>query len=1382
MKVRHLFLAVLLLPLSSRGGLVSRYTFDDPVAAGNDTGPLDNDGSLQGNAAFTADAKVGAGALKLDGNGDYVDVGGSTDLSALDDDGNGFSLTVWAKMDADASTGAMRIFSTWMPGAFTGNGWGVGYHTSNRLLATTYGRFDYTTNNNTAPPRGEWHHLAYVYRPAAGQALFYIDGVLLTTITTATTGMNNTANGFCIGGLGASSSLIQWFKGLLDDIRIYDHELSAVEVQSVWNEAQTGVTAFAAAPASIASGGNCTLTWAVQGNPALKLYGGAFNGQDVTGTTSIPVNGLTASTVFTLTAQTANTVTSRTTIVTVDGQPVPPLISEFMAENGLTLSDSDRSEEDWIEIFNPNSTPLDLANWSLTDDPARPRKWEFPARVLAPESYLVVFASEKDDERRPYGPASELHTNFKLSSGGEYLALLNPAGTVVQSFAPAYPPQLGDISYGRFGASDGYMTPTPGQANVPPLPSVGPSVSELTENPPPPGDADDLPVTCRVTSTGSPVQGVTLNYRVNFAAQVSLPMSDDGQHSDGAAGDGVWGAVIPAAASAPGDMVRWHVVAQSVSGGTRREPSYLFTDRSPAWRGTVVKVTTTTPLPVFQFFTENAAASETLGGTKASVFFNGRFYDNVFIRTRGSAAGSWPKHKFKFDFNPHEHFRWSPNAPEVEEFNLASHYREMFTMSSNTSYMRENLMAEFLTQAGVPAPATQHWHVRRNGSFYGLFSFIEQIDADFLKKHGFDATGPLYKANWKGGNPATCAPAPAAPSYTKMLRETEPWTDFTDFCTKINVANATRFTWIWDNVDVAEVVNVLAAMNTPFNHDQLTKNYYIYFDPPTGEWHRLPWDLDQSFPIGQYITGANWVHPFYGDANHTQELNGGVANPVWQNHLHGAIYANPVTRDMYLRRMKTLADRYIGPSATWVADKVNAWQTLLTPDADADRAYWGTRGVTVSTISAGVSEILNTWQPARRTQLFTTYAQGGTTPLLPGSQVTHPVLEFGTIESNPAGGDQDAEYIEIKNPGVSAVDCSGWTLEGGVSFTFQGGTVIAAGGSLYLTPNQRAFRARTTSPKAGENRFVQGPYSGHLNNLGETLTLKDDTGTVIATVTTPAAPSDPQRFLAVSALHYNPAGSAENSEFLEVMNTSANVTLNLTGVRFTRGIDFAFPAATSLAPGARLLAVKDPAAFQAAYPSVPAARIAGVFANDSSLSNSGERLTLDDATGSTIVDFSFSDEAPWPSLADGSGYCLVLMNPAPGSAYHADPDNWRISRISGGTPGQSDALPPPANPQADDDANGYSNLIEYALGVSPPPEIARGADGSLTVTFSMRPGADAARVSFESSANLMDWSAPASVQTQSEAILPGGFVQRTVRFDAAGSSARNYLRLKVTLR
>ena len=44
----------------------------------------------------------------------------------------------------------------------------------------------------------------------------------------------------------------------------------------------------------------------------------------------------------------------------------------------------------------------------------------------------------------------ELHTDFQLEQSGEYLALIEPDGvTLATEFAPTFPPQFEDVSYGR---------------------------------------------------------------------------------------------------------------------------------------------------------------------------------------------------------------------------------------------------------------------------------------------------------------------------------------------------------------------------------------------------------------------------------------------------------------------------------------------------------------------------------------------------------------------------------------------------------------------------------------------------------------------------------------------------------------------------------------------------------------------------------------------------------------------------------------------------------------------------------------------------------------------------------------------------------------------
>src|ERR1051325_875200 len=91
------------------------------------------------------------------------------------------------------------------------------------------------------------------------------------------------------------------------------------------------------------------------------------------------------------------------------------LITEFMAANTHTLADEDGDFEDWIEIYNAGTNTVNLNGWYLKDSSS---SWRFPQTNLAPNAFLIVFASNKD--RRT--PGRQLHTNFRLSSSGEYLA------------------------------------------------------------------------------------------------------------------------------------------------------------------------------------------------------------------------------------------------------------------------------------------------------------------------------------------------------------------------------------------------------------------------------------------------------------------------------------------------------------------------------------------------------------------------------------------------------------------------------------------------------------------------------------------------------------------------------------------------------------------------------------------------------------------------------------------------------------------------------------------------------------------------------------------------------------------------------------------------
>ena len=118
------------------------------------------------------------------------------------------------------------------------------------------------------------------------------------------------------------------------------------------------------------------------------------------------------------------------------------VINEFLASNHSRepleegdLLDEDGDSSDWIELYNQTGVTIDLDGWYLTDVVTNKVKWQFPSVSLEAGDYLVVFASGKNR----LNPASELHTNFVLDKGGEYLALIWPDGSIAHAYDPEYP-------------------------------------------------------------------------------------------------------------------------------------------------------------------------------------------------------------------------------------------------------------------------------------------------------------------------------------------------------------------------------------------------------------------------------------------------------------------------------------------------------------------------------------------------------------------------------------------------------------------------------------------------------------------------------------------------------------------------------------------------------------------------------------------------------------------------------------------------------------------------------------------------------------------------------------------------------------------------------
>ncbi len=294
-------------------------------------------------------------------------------------------------------------------------------------------------------------------------------------------------------------------------------------------------------------------------------------------------------------------------------------------------------------------------------------------------------------------------------------------------------------------------------------------------------------------------------------------------------------------------------------------------------------------------------------------------------------------------------------------------------------------------------------------------------------------------------------------------------------------------------------------------------------------------------------------------------------------------------------------------------------------------------------------------------------------------------------------------------------------------------------------------------------------------------------GGKVSAISTPPATAGK---LVLSEIMHHPPGNPA-AEFVELQNISA-ATISLAGVTFTHGIAFTFAGGTTLAAGARVLVVRDQAAFAAVHGSgLP---VAGTYSGD--LADSGERLRLQGASGATIFDFSYGITGSWPTGAGGGSLVVLRTQTNPDLA---DPASWRSSTLPAGNPGTSDTLSyatwAQANgvgsPTEDRDGDGVAALIEYVLGTNPnvadasrpvaAAVIGSGGTSHFALTFTRRPGRDDAVLSVEGSTNLVNWSQAAAVMS-STVRNPDRTETLTYRSTATyGSRAAEYLRLKATL-
>jgi len=767
---------------------------------------------------------------------------------------------------------------------------------------------------------------------------------------------------------------------------------------------------------------------------------------------------------------------------------------------------SDVREDEYIEILNLGGTAVDLSDWCLDGV-----VFCFAPGTMIGSGQRLVLAADAAQLLTTYTVVADGEYTLQLDDNGERVALIDNL-LVVQDEVffddggqwPVTPDGLGpslevidpslDNSTPRNWRAS--LAATPGavnSVNAIGLPAWIDQVQHTLDAPP----STSIQVTARVIDTDR----VRLFYLIDFGLEVMLTMNDDGASGDGPSGDDVYGVQIPGQPA--GTLVRYRIEGRGP--GALGDTTFPRDDDTATYTGTaVIDPALNSNLPILQWFMDPADYAAALGHKNTDdtepcvLYYDGTVYDAVQTRVRGQSAREWVKPPWKFFF-PQGHNFSAPNLilQPVDTFNLQSSY-------SDKSYAREILAWETFEATGAPANQVFPMRVEQNGSFLGLYNWLEAPDADFVRRTVLSETGARYKAFHDCS--AFSTPADLIPHYDKKSRLNEDYTDLWNFTMNLSTLGATQLRdYLLDNVDLPTVINYVATQTILHNNDHTRKNYFLHRDTEgTGRWRMDAWDLDLTFGrlflsgallndsiladsdwlVGQPVT-VSPSHPLLGTIDRRPPQN------TWNRFIDRVIRVEPDIQGMYYRRLRTLMDRFLVEG--YYEQRIDSLHALIATEAAMDQGAWPGWGVAEDLATAN-TRFKDEYLVPRRAHLFGTHAVCD----IPDRQSPAPQIVINEIMYHPSGGvpGENDEFVELHNPSLTeAVDISDWRLDG-VALTFSPGTVIPPNGYILVVRNDTQFRSTY-----GGGRIVLAQYPGNLADTGEALVLRNQFGGIVSSVT-----------------------------------------------------------------------------------------------------------------------------------------------------------------------------------------------------------------------------------------------------------------------------------------
>lgn len=943
----------------------------------------------------------------------------------------------------------------------------------------------------------------------------------------------------------------------------------------------------------------------------------------------------------------------------------PPrlLITEIVANNDTILADEEGDYPDWLEIYNPYPSPVNLAGWSLTDDPQRPHKWPFPEHILAGHSYLVIFASGKD--RRS---SDSLHTNFRLNKAGGQLSLYGPTTRqFIEPLTVTYPAQRRDVAYGLSPE-----TVTACQSWFTPCDLAAEQYRYFTK--PTPGQTNASPTWLGITPA------VTFNHQRGLYQQpfrlvlsTTIPTATIRYTLDGSAPNETTGLVYQPGQSPPITIdtttaVRAITIAPEHLPSTTETHSYIFPTEvlhqpsDPAgWPSHWQPVPTspldyeTGPVPAdyeMDPYVINRYPQQTLAALQAlpslsivtdlphyDIYANAQargrewerpasvellttdgrpgFQVEAGLRIQGGAGRrpEVPKHSFRLFFrglygakklvyplftdSPIDKFETLILRGGVNRSYAGKTRERVEEYHKLTTYTRDEWMRR--SQVAMSGSGSQGTfvHLYLNGLYWGLYNLVERPDAAFMATYFGGQEEDWFAINHTG--PISGDPTRLA-ELDRLAQAGQFWLP-------------ERYAAIKNYLDTRQLIDYLILNWYAGNRDWGDNNWYAGLQNPNGQLKYFMWDAERS-----WIDGADifWTKA---DSDMPDQQN--LFKPLFEGLMLNADFRMEFADRVYRHLFNDgpLTDE--NAQARWLA--IN---DLVKPAIVAEAARWGDvhyePPILPADWSAAQADVL-AQMAGNVNQFISRTREEGYYPPIDPPTFNHP------------GGEIEAGWqLSMTKPDSA----------GQIYFTTDGSDPRLTGGEGEISPLAQLYHQPlivTTTTHLKARLRLDNTWSA-LHEIS--FSINDDSPFPIQ----------------ITEIMYHPLGG-EDYEFLELRNIGSE-PVSVAGFSFD-GLDFTFPVdGSQVAAGDYVVLVNNPAAFRERYPGVP---INGIYAGR--LSNRGETIALKSPNGQVIMSITYDDQHGWPLSADGWGDSLVRQEFATSAN---DPHSWRVSNQLHGSPGRTD--------------------------------------------------------------------------------------------------------------